>query len=52
MAGLTADNKPFLSGLDLIGAPVFAEDFVVSGSCTENLHGTCEAFYRPDMVRI
>lgn len=49
VAGLDADNKPFLSGMDLIGAPVFAEDFVVSGTCTSNLHGTCEAMYRPDM---
>ena len=50
VAGLTSDNKPFLSGMDLIGAPVFAEDFVVSGTCTSNLHGMCEALYRPDMV--
>eukprot|EP01036_Dinobryon_divergens_P033417 gene33416-43197_t len=49
VAGLTSDNKPFLSGMDLIGAPVFAEDFVVSGTCTSNLHGMCEALYRPDM---
>jgi len=49
VAGLSADNKPFLSGMDLIGAPVFSSDFVVSGTCTPNLHGTCEAMYRPDM---
>lgn len=49
VAGLKDDNTPFLSGMDLIGAPVFAEDFVVSGTCSENLHGTCEAFYKPDM---
>lgn len=52
MAGLTEDNKPFLSGMDLIGAPVFASDFVVSGTCTSNLHGMCEALYRPNMVRV
>ena len=50
VAGLTADNKPFLSGMDLIGAPVFANDFVVAGTCTSNLHGMCEALYRPNMV--
>ncbi|CAE7747395.1 PBC1 [Symbiodinium microadriaticum] len=49
VAGLTDDNKPFLSGMDLIGAPVFTEDFVVSGTCTSNLHGMCESLYRPDM---
>lgn len=52
MAGLKADNKPFISGFDLIGAPVFTEDFVVGGTCTENLHGMCESLYRPDMVRL
>jgi 20S proteasome subunit beta 3 len=36
--------------MDLIGAPVFTDDFVVSGTCTANLHGMCEAMYRPDMV--
>lgn len=36
--------------MDLIGAPVFTNDFVVSGTCTANLHGMCEALYRPDMV--
>lgn len=50
VAGLTEDNTPFLSGMDLIGAPVFTDDFVVSGTCTANLHGMCESLYRPDMV--
>ncbi len=36
--------------MDLIGAPVFAKDFVVAGTCTSNLHGMCEAMYKPDMV--
>lgn len=49
IAGLDAENKPFLSGMDLIGAPVFTDDFVVCGTCTSNLHGTCEALYRKDM---
>jgi 20S proteasome subunit beta 3 len=50
VAGLSDDNKPFLSGMDLIGAPVFTDDFCVSGTCTANLHGMCESLYRPDMV--
>jgi 20S proteasome alpha/beta subunit len=50
VAGLKEDGTPFLSGMDLIGAPVFAHDFVVSGTCTSNLHGMCESLYRPDMV--
>mmetsp|Transcript_10330 Transcript_10330/g.7715 ORF Transcript_10330/g.7715 Transcript_10330/m.7715 type:complete len:205 (+) Transcript_10330:61-675(+) len=49
IAGLDANNKPFLSGMDLIGAPVFSDDFVVSGTCTSNLHGTCEALYQKDL---
>jgi hypothetical protein len=50
VAGLSEDNTPFLSGMDLIGAPVFTKDFVVSGTCTQNLHGMCEALYKPLLV--
>jgi 20S proteasome subunit beta 3 len=50
VAGLNDKNEPFLSGLDLIGAPVFAKDFCVSGTCTSNLHGMCEALYKENMV--
>jgi 20S proteasome subunit beta 3 len=49
IAGLKDDNTPFLSGMDLIGAPIFTDDFVVSGTCTSNLHGMCEALYKPNM---
>lgn len=49
VAGLSKDNTPFLSGMDLIGAPVFTNDFVVTGTCTQNLHGMCEALYKPSM---
>lgn len=50
IAGLDAANKPFVCALDLIGAPVFTDDFVVGGTCSEQLYGMCEALYRPDMV--
>lgn len=49
VAGLKENNEPFLSGLDLIGAPAVSKDFLVSGTCTQNLHGTCEALYRPNL---
>ena len=49
VCGLTADNKPFLSAMDLIGAPVYTDDFVVSGTCTANLYGMCETLYKKDM---
>jgi 20S proteasome subunit beta 3 len=49
VAGLDADNKPFLASMDLIGAPVQEDDFVVSGTCTGNLFGMCESLFRPNM---
>jgi len=49
IAGLNADNTPFLCAMDLLGAPAKADDFVVSGTCSESLFGTCETFFRPGM---
>eukprot|EP00904_Undaria_pinnatifida_P008966 jgi/Undpi1/519/HiC_scaffold_10.g03983.m1 len=49
VAGLKEDNKPFISAFDLIGAPVTTDDFVVGGTCTNNLYGMCESLYRPNM---
>ena len=51
IAGLGPDNKPFISGTDIIGAPLFAKDFVVAGTCSEQLFGMCESLFKPDMVR-
>jgi len=36
--------------MDLIGAPVFAKDFVVAGTCASNLYGLCESMFTPDLV--
>jgi len=49
VAGLDDKNQPFVSAMDLLGAPVFTSDFVVSGTCTANLYGMCETMYKPDM---
>jgi 20S proteasome subunit beta 3 len=49
VAGLDENGKPFLSSMDLIGAPVYTDDFVVTGNCTGNLYGMCETLYKPDM---
>eukprot|EP00937_MAST-01D_sp_MAST-1D-sp2_P002573 g2573.t1 len=49
IAGLDTDNKPFLCATDLIGAECFTDDFVVSGTSSENLYGMCESLYRPNM---
>lgn len=49
VAGLDENNEPFLSGMDLIGAPVYTKDFVVSGTATANMYGMCESLFKPDM---
>jgi 20S proteasome subunit beta 3 len=50
VAGLDEKTgQPFLSGMDLIGAPVHTKDFVVTGTCTGNMFGMCEALWKPDM---
>ena len=43
-------NEPFIASLDLIGCPMITEDFVVSGTCSEQMYGMCETLYRPNMV--
>jgi len=48
VAGLSEDGTPFISGMDLIGAPVFAEDFVLAGTCSEALFGMAECLWRKD----
>ena len=32
------------------GCPMVTNDFVVSGTCTEQLYGMCESLWKPDMV--
>lgn len=49
IAGLDADNKPYLCSMDLLGCVAVADDFAVAGTCAESLFGTCETFYRPNM---
>jgi len=42
-------GKPFICAMDLIGAPLYAEDFVLAGaSSSEALYGTCETLYKPN----
>lgn len=45
-------SEPFIASLDLIGCPMLTEDFVVSGTCSEQMYGMCETLYRPNLVRI
>jgi len=41
---------PFITAMDLIGADVLTNDFVVGGTSSEELYGVCEAMYRPNMA--
>lgn len=51
IAGLDPKTfKPFICSLDLIGCPMETEDFVVSGTCSEQMYGMCESLWEPDMV--
>eukprot|EP00052_Salpingoeca_macrocollata_P036342 m.17619 g.17619 ORF g.17619 m.17619 type:complete len:205 (+) comp9628_c0_seq1:75-689(+) len=50
VAGLNPDGTPFVASTDLIGCPMITEDFVVGGTCTEQLYGMCESLYRPNMT--
>jgi 20S proteasome subunit beta 3 len=50
IAGLEGDDyKPFLSGQDLIGMPVFTDDFAVVGTADSSLYGVCETFFKPNL---
>jgi len=49
IAGLDSNNKPFISGQDLIGAPVYAEDFVLAGTATDAMFGMAESLWRKDL---
>ncbi len=50
IAGLEGeDHKPIICAQDLIGAPCYTNNFVVSGTCAESLYGMCESLFKPNM---
>lgn len=50
IAGLDPKTyKPFVCNMDLIGCPNVPDDFVVAGTCSEQLYGMCETLWRPDL---
>ena len=49
VAGLDAEDKPFLSSMDCLGCEMMTDDFVVAGTMEEALYGMCESFYKPNM---
>ena len=42
--------KPYLCGMDTIGAIEKAHDFMVTGTAPDSLSGMCESSWKPDMV--
>lgn len=40
-------NKPYLCGMDLLGAQVYTDDFILAGDCPEAMYGLCESLYKP-----
>lgn len=53
VAGLDPKTgKPFICGFDSIGCIDFAKDFIVSGTASDQLFGTCEGLWEPDLVRL
>ncbi|CAI5760431.1 unnamed protein product [Candida verbasci] len=43
------DNKPFICGFDSIGCIDYSNDFIVSGTATDQLYGMCESLYEPNL---
>eukprot|EP00741_Cyanophora_paradoxa_P004733 tig00000826_g4591.t1 len=48
IAGLDGD-EPFISAMDLLGAPVTSANFAVGGTCSECLYGCAESMYKDDL---
>lgn len=42
-------GEPFIEALDILGSPTFAKDFVVLGTCEEQIMGMCETLWEPDL---
>lgn len=50
VAGLDGKTgQPFICGFDSIGCIDFAKDFIVSGTASDQLFGTCEGLWEPDL---
>ena len=53
VAGLDPKTgEPYIATMDLIGCPMETKDFVVGGTCSEQLYGMCESLWNPDMVNM
>ena len=45
-------SEPYIASMDLIGCPMVTDDFVVSGTCSEQMYGMCESLWEPDLVSL
>lgn len=53
IAGLDPKTQePYICDMDLIGCLNEPEDFVASGTCSEQAFGMCEALWEPNLVHI
>lgn len=43
-------HEPYIASMDLIGCPMETNDFVVSGTCSEQMYGMCESLWEPNLV--
>jgi len=51
IAGLDSKTfEPYICGFDLIGCLSDPTDFVVSGTCNEQMFGMCESLWEPDLA--
>jgi len=41
--------EPYIAAMDLIGCVTLPDDFVVGGTCTNQLYGMCEVLYEPNL---
>jgi 20S proteasome subunit beta 3 len=49
IAGLEDGNKPYLCAMDLIGAPLKTDDFVLAGTSSQAMFGLAETLWKPDL---
>jgi len=50
VAGLQPKTfEPYIASADLIGCITTPEDFVVAGTCEEQLYGMCESLWEPNL---
>jgi len=51
IAGIDRNTgEPYVASCDLIGCPMVPDDFVVGGTCADQLYGVCEVMWEPEMT--